>query len=164
MRMLVIMIRPMLVLVAVRRAGWRQLLGRMGVPAAEMVRVIMAEPAILGHKVRYQQTLAMMPTALVDVEVPFALGGALLLGQAVPFQVRVLLQQCSHIRQRQDAIARALLPRSLPDPLYVFEQPPLLGPCESHRIARRPRNCLAKIGPRIRFRFHEPSDGRSEAR
>src|SRR6266487_5490677 len=93
MRMLMIVVRPVLVLVAMRGAGWRQLLGRVGVPAAEMARVIVAEPAIFGHDVGYQQALAVMPAALIDVEVAFALGGALLLGQAVPVQVRVLLQQ-----------------------------------------------------------------------
>ena len=93
MRMLVIMIGPMLVFMAVRRTGWRQLLGRVRVSAAEMIRVSVAKPAILGYKIRYQQALAVMPAALEGVEILLALGGALLLSQAVPFQVRVLFNQ-----------------------------------------------------------------------
>ena len=76
MRVLVIVIRPVLMLMAVRRARWRQLLGRVGVPAAEVARVIVAEPAIRRHSVGYQQALAMVPAALVDVEISFAFGGA----------------------------------------------------------------------------------------
>src|SRR4051812_26534889 len=94
MRMIVIVIRPVLMLVAVRRAGRRQLLGRVGVPANKMMRVIMAKPAILGRKVGDEQALAMMPAALVDIKVALALGGALLLGQAVPFLMWVLIQHC----------------------------------------------------------------------
>src|SRR5262249_51744916 len=130
MRMLVIVIRPVLVLVAVRRARWRQLLGWVGVPAAKMARVIVAEPAILGPKVRCQQALAVMPAALVDVEVAFALSGALLLGQAVPFQVRVLLQQCSQIRQRQHAIARSFDHQALVDIEQAVEAELLFEPAD----------------------------------
>ena len=54
MRMLVIVIGPVLMLVAMRRTGWRQLIRRMRVPAAKMVRVIVTEPAILEHNIHYQ--------------------------------------------------------------------------------------------------------------
>src|SRR4051812_3715348 len=92
MRMIMIVIRPVLMLVAVRRAGRRQLLGRVGVPANKMMRVIMAKPAILGRKVGDERALAMSPAAFVDIKVAFPFGGALLLGQAVPFLGRVFTQ------------------------------------------------------------------------
>src|SRR4051794_36163446 len=97
-RVLVVVVGPVLVLMSVRRAGRRQLVGQVGVGAAQVPGVFVPRPAVGGHKVGHQQALAMMPAALVDIEVLLALGGALLLAQAVPLAVRVLLDRRGDIR------------------------------------------------------------------
>src|SRR3954451_5497902 len=130
MRVLVIVIGPVLMLMAVRRTRRRQLIGRVGVLAAKMARVIMAEPAILGHNVRYQQTLAVMPAALINIEVAFALGGALLLGQAVPLQVRGLFPQSRQLGPRQYAVARSFDHHTLIDVEQPVEAEPLFEPTD----------------------------------
>ncbi len=56
--MLMVVIRPVLVPVDVRLAWRRQFLGRMGVRPANVVGMVVAEPAMLGHEVRGQQALA----------------------------------------------------------------------------------------------------------
>src|SRR5215216_430325 len=78
MHMLVVVIGPVLVSMAMRRASRRQFLGCMAM-RAQVVRMIMAKPARAWHVVRHQQALAVVPAAFVDIEILLALGRALFL-------------------------------------------------------------------------------------
>src|SRR5262245_38459165 len=102
--MLMVVIGPMLVPMAVRRAWRRQILGRVGM-RAQMMRVIVAKPARARLIVGRQQALAMMPAALIDIEILLALRRALVFGEAVPLAVRMLLDQRSQFWHHNDSIA-----------------------------------------------------------
>jgi hypothetical protein len=79
----------------------------MGMRPFEMVGMIMARPVIFMVVVRYQEAFAMMPAIAEDVIILLAPGSLLILAQAIPLSMGMLLDTLRNQRCRNDAIARS---------------------------------------------------------
>src|SRR5260370_41029331 len=106
MWVLVRVIGPVLVRMRVQLARWRQFLRRVRMRPYQMIRMIMTTPQMLSVIVSYQQTLPVMPARPEDVIVLLTLSRLLILAQAIPFTVWMLLDPLSHNWPGHSTIAR----------------------------------------------------------
>src|SRR5258708_9959084 len=102
------MVGPVAVFMRVHDAIRRQFFWRVGMVARDMVRMIMAAPGIAGIVVGYEQALSVMPAVAEDVVVLLTFGCALVITQAVPLKVGMLLDAFSCQRGGYDTIASSL--------------------------------------------------------
>jgi len=79
----------------------------MGMGSFEMVGLIMTRPVIFMVVVRYQEAFAMVPAIAEDVIILLAPGSLLILAQAIPLSMGMLLDTLRNQRCRNDAIARS---------------------------------------------------------
>src|SRR6202023_2965887 len=79
----------------------------MGVGPFEMVGMIMTRPVIYWVVVRCQEAFAMMPAIAEDVIILLAPGSLLILAQAIPLSMGMLLDTLRNQRRCNDAIARS---------------------------------------------------------
>src|SRR5690242_8077647 len=103
--MLVRVVGPMLMIMLMGHAGWRQISGFVGVIALDVARVIVTRPAIGCLEIGAEQALAMMPARTKDVVVLLALRGSFFFIQAEPFAMRMFDQQLLYGRRGQSPIA-----------------------------------------------------------
>src|SRR5579864_6156355 len=129
-RMFVRMIRPVLVYMSVHHfKGWKFIL-LMGVCSLQVMVMVMTTPEVLRIVVGNQQAFAMMPASTEDVIILLALCCALVVTQAIPFTVWVLLDALNHAWSRQDAIAGGFEEETVVDVHQAIEAETLVDPAD----------------------------------
>src|SRR5690242_16616898 len=101
------MIGPMLVGMGMHDAWRGKFLRAMGMGSLQVIRMIVTIPPVLRIKVGNQQALSMMPAITEDIIIFLAFGSSLILAQAIPFAMRMLLDSFSHQRRDHNTIARS---------------------------------------------------------
>src|SRR5579875_555400 len=100
------MVGPVLMHMRMHDTWGGQLMLLVRMRAFQVEWMVMPAPQMLRVIVHHQQALTMMPAITEDVVILLALRRSLLFTQAIPFTVRMLLQQRRQRRQGQHAIAR----------------------------------------------------------
>src|SRR5712692_11317787 len=142
-RMLVRVIGPVLVHVTMRGTNRREFICFVSVRSAEVMVMIMTAPEVLRIIVGNQQTLAMMPASAEDVIVFLALRCSLILTQALPLTMWMLLDLLSHERRCEYTIARSLEEEAIVDIHQAIKAEPFIDPAdflqqftaEGHQVA-----------------------------
>src|SRR5216683_7203134 len=142
-RMFVRMIGPVLVYMSVHHSkGWK-FIHLMGVCALQMMVMIVTAPEVLRIVVGNQQAFAMMPASTEDVIILLALCCALVVTEAIPFTMWVLLDALNRAWSRQDAIAGGFEEETVVDVHQAIEAETLVDPAdfwqqtspEGHQVA-----------------------------
>src|SRR5712692_5588772 len=143
LRMLVLVIGPVLVHVTMRGTNRREFMRFVSVRSAEMMVMVMTAPEVLRIIVGNQQTLAMMPASAEDVIVFLALRCSLILTQALPLTMWMLLDPLSHERRCEHTIAGSLEEEAIVDIHQAIKAEPFIDPAdflqqfaaEGHQVA-----------------------------
>src|SRR5215471_15188703 len=98
-RMLVRVIGPVLMHVTMHSTNGREVMRIVSVRSAEMMVMVMTAPEVLRIIVGDQQTLTMMPASTEDVIVFLALRRSIILTQALPLTMGMLLDPFSYERR-----------------------------------------------------------------
>src|SRR5580700_7949560 len=104
MWMFVGVIEPVVVHMGMHGADLRQFFRLMGVHSIEVIGMIVTAPQVANVIVDDEQAFAVMPTGAENVVVLLTPGGLLLLAEAVPLAMLVLLDMCCHLWNGQGAI------------------------------------------------------------
>src|SRR5579863_637468 len=102
------MVRPMVMHMSVHRTGGWQFVCLMGMSPLKMLYMVMPAPYLLWIKISDQQAFAVMPAVTENVVILLAPGRALILAQAIPFAMWMLLDTLHNNRSCHRPIACCL--------------------------------------------------------
>src|SRR5437660_703966 len=102
----------------------------MGMCPLKMMLMIVTAPQILSIVIGYQQALPVVPARTKDIIVLLAPRRSILLAQARPLSVRMLLKQFAQLGKRNNTIARGLKEETVVDVHQAIEPELLLNPVD----------------------------------